>query len=254
MPVSDTNPDSKRAVAVVGCNGAIGSAVVDGLLDSGISVLGFDFQDAPLRSGLASYRCLDYSALHTGLDVFTEILRAHPLPVTGLAVSTGLFPARLMHTETEDTLTALFHANAIAPALVTSAFIAATEPGPRSVVVASSLAARRSRIGTGAYSATKVALERLVSTQALEHRDEGVRINMVQPGYVASDSDINRVPAAYERSIAESSGLVRPADLVDSFLWLLGPASAMVNGETISVDAGNHLGRKDEIAWVSDAD
>lgn len=248
------NESGERAVAVVGCNGAIGSAVVDGLLATSVTVLGFDFQDTALRAGLGSYRRLDYSVLQQDLDSFAEALRTHPLPVTGLAVTTGLYPARLMRKETEDSLTALFRANAIAPALVTGTFIAATEPGPRSVVVASSLAARRSRIGTGAYSAAKIALERLVSTQALEHRDEGVRINMVQPGYVASDSEINRVPEDYERAIAESSGLVRPADLVDSFLWLLGPASAMVNGETISVDAGNHLGRKDEIAWLGDAD
>lgn len=242
-----------RAVALVGCNGAIGSAVANGLLAIGVSVLGFDFQDTPLLGGLSSYNRLDYSALQEGLDDFAETLRTHPQPVTGLAVTTGLYPARLMHAETEDSLMALFHANAIAPSLVTSTFLAASGPGQRSVVIASSLAARKSRIGTGAYSASKVALERLVSTQALEHRDEAVRINMVQPGYVASGSEINRVPADYERAIAESSELVRPTDLVETFLWLLGPASAMVNGETISVDAGNHLGRKDEIAWVGDA-
>lgn len=243
----------ERTVAVVGCNGAIGSAVVDELLSTGTSVLGFDFQNTARCTELSSYDTLDYSELLNGLNGFAEVLRTHPLPVTGLAVTTGLYPARLMHTETEDSLTALFHANAIAPALVTSAFIAATEPGPRSVVIASSLAARRSRIGTGAYSASKVALERLVCTQALEHRDEGVRINMVQPGYVASGSTINRVPEDYEQAIAESSELVRPSDLVETFLWLLGPTSNVVNGETISVDAGNHLGRKDDIAWVDDA-
>lgn len=248
------NVDGERAVAVVGCNGAIGSAVVDGLIATGVSVLGFDFQNTSFLGSSGSYRRLDYSALEQDLDVFAKALRTHTLPVTGLAVTTGLYPARLMHAETEDSLATLFHANAIAPTLVTSTFIAATRPGPRSVVLTSSLASRRSRIGMGAYSATKVALERLASTQALEHRDEGVRINMVQPGYVASGSAINRVPEDYERAIAESSGLVSPADLVDSFLWLLGPASSMINGETISVDAGNHLGRKDEIAWVGDAD
>ena len=76
---------------------------------------------------------------------------------------------------------------------------------------------------------------------------------MVQPGYVASGSTINRVPDDYEQAIAESSELVRPSDLVETFLWLLGPTSNVVNGETISVDAGNHLGRKDDIAWVDDA-
>lgn len=242
------------AVAVVGCNGAIGSALVGGLAAAGISVLGVDRDAEPSNPGVVDYLSLDYSDLYRGLDDFAEALRSHPVPVTGLAIATGLYPARRMSDETESSLTALFHANAIMPTLVTSTFIASTDPGARSIVVTSSLAARRSRIGTGAYSATKIAMERLVSTLALEHRNEGVRINLVQPGYVASGSEINRVPAQYEQAIAEGTGLVRPDDLVQSFMWLLSPASVMVNGETISVDAGLHLGREDEIAWLDDAE
>lgn len=253
MPVTDLDTSAGETIAVVGCNGAIGSALVDGLLRSGKSVLGFDRDNSPRRSELTSYWHLDYANLQSGLETFGEVLRHHPDPLTGLAVMTGLYPAHRMCDESETSLAELFHANAIAPSCVVNAFISATVNGPRSIVVTSSLAARRSRIGTGAYSATKIALERLASTIALEHRDSGVRVNMVQPGYVASDSTINPVPEEYEASISESTGLVHPSDLVESFMWLLSPSSRMINGETISVDAGGHLGRKDEIAWLDDA-
>lgn len=254
MPMTDSETRTRETVAVVGCNGAIGSALVDGLLRSGKSVLGFDRDTSPIHPELHSYWQLDYSKLQTGLDTFTRVLAAHEASLTGLAVTTGLYPARRMCDETETSLAELFHANAIAPARVVSAFAAACDIGPRSVVVTSSLAARRSRIGTGAYSATKIAFERLVATIALEHRDDGLRVNMVQPGYVASGSTINPVPEDYERRLDEADGLVRPKDLVASFIWLLSASSRMVNGETISVDAGGHLGRKDEIAWLDDAD
>lgn len=254
MSVTESNTAGEETVAIVGCNGAIGSALVDGLLRSGKSVLGFDRDTSPIRTELRSYWQLDYSNLQTGLDTFAHVLSAHDAPVTGLAVTTGLYPARRMCDETESSLADLFHSNAIAPARVVSTFAAASNIGQRSVVVTSSLAARRSRIGTGAYSATKIAFERLVSTIALEHRDEGLRVNMVQPGYVASGSTINPVPDDYERTLDEPGGLVRPKDLVASFMWLLSPSSRMVNGETISVDAGGHLGRKDEVAWLDDAD
>lgn len=254
MSVNDSAVANEQAVAVVGCNGALGSALVSGLLAAGTSVLGFDRDELPTHPDLDSYHQIEYSNLQPGLDSFAEVLASHPTPVVGLAVMTGLYPARLMHEETETSLGALFHANTIAPALVVNTFISATQPGPRSVVVTSSLAARRSRIGIGAYSATKIAFERLVSTLALEHREEGVRVNMVQPGYVASDSSINPVPEAYERAVKDSTGLTRPTDLVNSYLWLLGSTSGMVNGETISVDGGAHLGRKDEVAWLDNAD
>lgn len=254
MPMTHAETAKGESVAVVGCNGAIGSALVDGLLRSGKSVLGFDRDNSPTHPELKFYRRLDYEELEAGLDSFTRALTHHSDSLTGLAVATGLYPARRMRDETETSLADLFHTNAIAPARVVSTFASLSGPTPRSVVVTSSLAARKSRIGTGAYSATKVAFERLMSTIALEHRDERMRINMVQPGYVASGSSMNPVPEGYERRIEETSGLVRPRDLVDTFLWLLGPSSIMVNGESISVDAGNHLGRKDEIAWLDDDD
>lgn len=111
------------------------------------------------------------------------------------------------------------------------------------IVNISSISGERSSPEYGLYSATKAALDSLTRSMAVEWTGRGVRVNGVAPGHVNTAgvrSDIatkrlnlsemtRRIPA---RSIAE------PLDLAELVVFLSGPQSRHMAGETIRLDGG----------------
>ncbi len=94
-----------------------------------------------------------------------------------------------------------------------------------SVVFTSSTVGRCGRAYWGAYAASKFAVEGLM--QVLAHELEGTRIraNSVNPGPARTAMRRQAYPAE------DAAKLPEPAAVIAPFLYLLGPASAGVNGQ-----------------------
>jgi 3-oxoacyl-[acyl-carrier protein] reductase len=96
--------------------------------------------------------------------------------------------------------------------------------------------------GTGAYSASKAAINLLTKALALELGPYGVRVNAVAPGFV--ETDLNREQIA---DPAVRDGFLKyfplhrfgqPADIAEVVAFLASPAASYVNGTVVTVDAG----------------
>jgi NAD(P)-dependent dehydrogenase (short-subunit alcohol dehydrogenase family) len=93
----------------------------------------------------------------------------------------------------------------------------------------------------GAYSVSKAALNGLTAVLARELAPDGIRVNGIAPGFVASPAAVAHVlPANRDRAVAAQ---LLPVDgqmshLVGALLYLVSDASAFVTGQTISVDGG----------------
>lgn len=83
--------------------------------------------------------------------------------------------------------------------------------------------------GLGAYSAAKAAVVALTRALALEEREHGVRVNAVAPGMI--DTDQNRAAVADPDQVA----WVTRDEVAEVALFLAGPGSAGVTGETVEV-------------------
>ncbi|WP_247003434.1 SDR family NAD(P)-dependent oxidoreductase [Halosolutus gelatinilyticus] len=102
----------------------------------------------------------------------------------------------------------------------------------------SSAAGRRGTPSLSHYGAAKAAVIDLTTTLAYEWASDGVRVNCIAPGFVAtpaieaylgvSAADLDR--DAVDRSIA------LPEEIADVARFLASPASSHVVGETITVD------------------
>lgn len=234
--------------AIVGSNGAIGRAVAARLAAHGVAVHGFDLGPES-ATAVASYTRVPETDPDGQVDAFTaQLVEVQP---DTLIIASGLYPARTLADETVASLQHTLTVNAIVPALMVRAFSEHHASEDPAVAVTSSLAALRPRVGTAAYSTSKVALERLLAAVALEYRDRGVRVNAVQPGYVSSQSTVNPIPDAYDAQMKATGAACVPEDLVDTFVWLVSPASRQLNGATLPVDRGMHLGSSTEGAWLS---
>jgi NAD(P)-dependent dehydrogenase (short-subunit alcohol dehydrogenase family) len=97
--------------------------------------------------------------------------------------------------------------------------------------------------GTHAYAASKGAIEAFSRSVAAFYAADGIRVNVIAPGLVATPmsarAQSDETILAYARGkqpLAE--GLLQPDDLVGTALYLLSDDARMVTGQVIDVDAG----------------
>jgi 3-oxoacyl-[acyl-carrier protein] reductase len=111
--------------------------------------------------------------------------------------------------------------------------------GGGAVVNQSSSAAYQA--AAGAYSVSKAALNSLTAVLAQELAPDGIRVNGIAPGFVASPAAVAHVdPVNRDRAVAAQLLQVdgQMAHLVGTLLYLVSEASAFVTGQTLSVDGG----------------
>jgi 3alpha(or 20beta)-hydroxysteroid dehydrogenase len=91
-----------------------------------------------------------------------------------------------------------------------------------------------------AYTTSKWGLRGLSRVASLEYGPRGIRVNLVNPGYVETPFVADANPAYLGVSIAltPAGRVAAPEDVAAVVLFLLSDRSAFVNGAEISVDGG----------------
>ena len=95
-----------------------------------------------------------------------------------------------------------------------------------SVIYTSSGVARKGRAFWGAYSVSKFATEGLSQILADEHRHDTLRSNCINPGATRTNMRLSAFPAE------DRDALKRPEDILAPYVYLLGPDSKGVTGES----------------------
>jgi len=111
-----------------------------------------------------------------------------------------------------------------------------------SVIILSSTAAFRSTKGNPAYNASKAAAVGLTRTLAEAWAQDGIRVNGIAPGLIATKltkvtTDHPKRRAATEQRVPLKR-LGNPDDIAGTALFLASPLSAYIIGQTIVVDGG----------------
>lgn len=115
------------------------------------------------------------------------------------------------------------------------------ERGSGSIVNIASVVAVAGQPGYLHYVATKGAVLSMTKGLAKECGPNGVRVNVIAPGFVITDATRNR-PAQWQQSFLKARALSReqrPDDLVGTALYLLSDLAGFVSGQTIVVDGGH---------------
>ena len=95
-----------------------------------------------------------------------------------------------------------------------------------SVIFTSSGVGRTGRAHWGAYAVSKFATEGLSQVLADEHRNGKLRVNCVNPGATRTNMRLEAYPAE------DRDALKRPEEILAAYLYLLGPDSRGVTGES----------------------
>jgi enoyl-[acyl-carrier protein] reductase III len=119
--------------------------------------------------------------------------------------------------------------------------------GPRRKIIAmSSHGSHRALPAYGLIGASKAALESLVRHLALELGNQGINVNVVLAGLVASDSTRNFPESERLFEIIAQRRLVSGReltadDVANAVLYLASPLSDLVQGQVLTVDGGEAL-------------
>ena len=123
--------------------------------------------------------------------------------------------------------------------------------GHGSIINTASVAGLQANYGGHDYSASKAAIIHLTHTTANELGEDGVRVNAICPGGIATSifgrgagldgESAQKTVAVMEAVLGDVAPMKRsgqPIDIAECALWLASDSSSFVNGQAIAVDGG----------------
>lgn len=241
----------KKAL-VTGCNKGIGMAIAIALAEAGADIIGVSRSMPAGGSDIAnmvftlgrkfySYQC-DFSDRDDLYRFITKVTTDHPA-IDILVNNAGNIKRNPIVDHSDAYWDEIIQTN------LTSQFILTREIGKGMVarsqgkiIFIASLLSFQGGILVPGYAASKGGIQSLIKSFANEWASNGININGIAPGYIATDNtealrnDPDRSTSILYRIPAGRWG--RPEDLAGAAIFLASSASEYVNGTIITVDGG----------------
>lgn len=122
-----------------------------------------------------------------------------------------------------------------------------TARGEGAILFIGSMSAIFGLTDTPAYTASKSALLGMTRELATEYSPQGVRVNIIMPGFIESQmmrAVFQRDPAREQRVLGRTpmARIGDPADIGNAAAFLLSPAAGFITGAQLVVDGGMSIG------------
>jgi 3alpha(or 20beta)-hydroxysteroid dehydrogenase len=234
------SPLAGRVALVTGGARGLGAAYVRGLHGRGATVLIADLLDA---EGTALVAELGERAHFVHLDVTDEAGWAAAVEVAvglgGVDVlvnNAGIANSGRIENYEKAAWDAVIAVNLTGVYLGVRAVVGVMKAAGRgSIVNISSIEGMRGEAALHGYVASKFGVRGLTKSLAVELGRDGIRVNSVHPGFVATEMTARLDPG---RQLIPLGRIAQPDDLVGAVLFLAGDESAYITGTELVVDGG----------------
>lgn len=207
-------------------------------------------RDEELRATLEQMNGSGHSILNHDIDDLrgiSAIVREAAMGLGGvdsLVHCAGVHSALPLRTVDSEDVTKLFRTNVSSAIMFAKAFRVRQIPKRApSIVFLSSAVGVVGQPGVSVYSASKGAIIALTKSLALELAREGIRVNCITPGVVATEmtADLRKRVGEQAFGLIETQhplGLGAPSDVASGALYLISDAARWVTGTSLAIDGG----------------
>jgi NAD(P)-dependent dehydrogenase (short-subunit alcohol dehydrogenase family) len=236
---------SEVCAVVTGGARNIGQAIAMRLQQDGYRTIVLDIETPESESLKADARLVDLGDITATRKVLEEIADTHP--VTCLVNNVGVVrPALIDDTQAED-FDALMHLNVRSALVCTQALLPVMRRQGQGRIVMNTSRVVLGKEARTLYSATKGALQSMARTWALELAADGITVNCVAPGPIATTAFWENNPPNSERArrIIENIPVQRmgqPEDVAQAVSFFCDPRSSFITGQTLFVCGGVTVG------------
>ncbi len=241
-----------KVALVTGCKRGIGKAMAIALAEAGADIIGVSASLSSEGSEVAdeitsrgrkfhAYQC-DFSVRENLYTFINQVKENHP--VIDILVNNAGTILRAPAAEHSDELF-----DTVLEVNLNAQFILSREIGKGmlerksgKVIFTASLLTYQGGITVPGYAASKGAIGQLVMALSNEWASQGINVNAIAPGYIATDntqalrSDSDRNTAILGRIPQARWG--KPEDFMGPVVFLASEASTYMNGSTVLVDGG----------------
>jgi 3-oxoacyl-[acyl-carrier protein] reductase len=234
-----------QGVAIVtGASTGIGEAIAVRLLDAGHTVIALQRRAPRVKHARLVHRQIDLADTDAARAVTEELAARYP--VRYLVNNAGANrPGLLEHATTED-LDYVYALNVRAAMILIQAFTPGMREAKFGRIVSMSSRAVLGKTYRTVYSAAKAGLIGMTRTLSLELAGDGITINAVAPGPVATELFDNGHPHGSEKRqrVIDSIPVKRvgtPEDVARTVTFLLDDESGFITGQTLFVCGGSSV-------------
>lgn len=242
--------DPRAVVVVTGVAGLIGVQIADVLTERGIDVIGVDIVAAAARAAQGGWSevqvdLTDEAAVRRvatsvradrgGIDAIV-----HSAAMTGRSPSLGTHTLRSVDL---DLWRRVIEVNLTGALVCMREFGALLRPDRLGqILVVGSVQGLVPTMGASAYAVSKAALTGLVRQLAAEFAADGIVVNLVAPGPVANEHELQRLrDGGVEEAPTPMGGFLRPRELAEAICDLVTGSFQHMTGVVIPIDGGEHL-------------
>ncbi|MBO9678079.1 MAG: SDR family oxidoreductase [Acidovorax sp.] len=237
-----------RVCIVTGGAQGIGEACVRRFARDGAKVVIADVDDARGQALAAAVAGAPYVHCDVGSKAQVDALVQHALALHGridvLVNNAGIFRAANFLDVTEEDFDAVLRVNLKGAFLMGQAVAREmARAGSGSIVNMSSVNGVLAIPNISSYNVSKGGINQLTRVMALSLADQGVRVNAVAPGTIATELAAKAVLTSEEARLKIMSRtpmkrLGEPSEIADVVAWLASDAASYVTGEIVTVDGG----------------